>query len=77
MTDITLAFEDSEAVEAAGIGAHYKLAAISVIANLRYLQHLSSELGKPIEAVTRDEIIEAFKSEQASNTEFASYQVRG
>lgn len=65
MSDINLAFEDCEAVEAAGLGPHYKLVATSVITSLRYLQRLSSELGKPIEEVTRDEIIAVFKAEQA------------
>ena len=76
MSDINLAFEDCEAVEAAGLRPYYKFAAASVITSLRYLQRLSSELEKPIEEVTRDEIIAVFKAEQTRNPELVVYQVR-
>ena len=73
MSDINLAFEDCEAVEAADLSPHYKLAVASVITSLRYLQRLSSELGKPIEEITCDEIIKVFKAEEIKNTMFVAY----
>lgn len=72
VNDLALALEDCQALEAASLRPHDKFSATSVIASLRYLQHLSSELGKPIEEVTRDEIITAFKAEQARNPEPAA-----
>ena len=65
MSAPSLALEDCLAVEASGLTPHYQLFATTTIVGLRYLQHLSSELGKPVEEITRDEIIAAVKAEQA------------
>jgi hypothetical protein len=68
MDDLALALEDCQAIEAAGLKMDYKLVATSAIASFRYLHHLSSELGKPIDEITRDEIIAALKAQQSKHS---------
>ncbi|WP_157515219.1 hypothetical protein [Luteimonas abyssi] len=63
MSDWDATLQDHQAVEAAGLHRTYKLAASTTLASLRYLQHLGAELEKPVDEITREEIIAAFKAE--------------
>ena len=67
MSDLGVALEDAEAVEAAGLDYQFKLLASVTVVSLRYLHHLASELGKPLDQINRDDVIATFKAEQVKH----------
>ena len=67
MTDFKVALEDAEAIEAAGFDYQIKLLASVTVISLRYLHHLATELGKPLDQINRDDVIAAFKAEQTKH----------
>ena len=55
---------DIEKVNAAGFDAYERAFALSLVVSLRYLQHLSSDLNRPMEDLDVEDILSAIKYEQ-------------